>query len=102
MLDKKCGFALLGLIMSLPALAERPVPDQEYGCQVVTTSGASGIIYVTSFSRDRAMEVVKGQSAVTIKGTREPIVSTVQCIVRHSDERFSDTYFQAFVDKLAG
>ena len=91
---------LLCLLFNAGASAEREWPDNKFECQVVTSSGARGLVSLQTFTRQDAMKRVVGMSAVSDRDTVETASSVVQCIDLGKDETFYDAAFQNWRDNL--
>lgn len=99
---KPVALGTLCLLTALGVSAEREWPEKEYSCQVVTSTGANGLIGIQTLSRERAEEVVIGHTAITLTKRKEQAVSVVQCIEKSTGEHFDDPSFQSFVENLGG
>ncbi len=88
------------LLVSVVALAEREWPDQVFDCQVVTITGAQGLVSIQSLSADDAESGVVGKPAVTLLGNRDSAARVIQCIERGKEQAFTDTSFQAWFEGL--
>tara|TARA_R110001599_G_scaffold353823_1_gene599180 strand:- start:63604 stop:63915 length:312 start_codon:yes stop_codon:yes gene_type:complete len=86
--------------VSTGALAERPWPNLVFDCQVITTSGAQGLVGIQSFSLKEAETGALGLSAITLLGSHEPADRVVQCVEKGSGNSFSDSSFQAWVEDM--
>jgi len=86
--------------MSTVVTAEREWPEHKFTCQVITETGAQGLVALQTHSRNHAEEGVKGLEAITNKGNREKTDSVLQCIEPANDEKFSDSGFRAWVASL--
>ena len=83
------------------AFAEREWPDNQFECQVVTESGARGLVSLQTFTRQDAMQRVVGLQALNDQEVIETAVSVVQCIDFTTDEKFFDAAFQGWRNGLA-
>ncbi len=88
------------LLVSVAALAEREWPDRVFDCQVVTITGAQGLVSIQSLSADDAEKGVVGKPAVTLLGERDSAARVMQCIERGKEKAFTDTSFQAWFEQL--
>ena len=82
------------------AFADRPWPNKVCDCQVVTTSGAQGLVGIQTFSLDDAKTEVIGLTAMTLLGAHEPADRVIQCVEERSGDTFSDSSFQAWLDDM--
>ena len=88
------------LLFSVVALAEREWPDRVFDCQVVTITGAQGLVSIQSLSADDAQSGVVGWPAVTLLGERDSAARVIQCIERGKEQSFTDASFQAWFEGL--
>ena len=101
MLDiKTLLLATLSMFAAADALAQRPWPNKVFDCQVVTSTGSTGLVGLQTFSLEDAEEGVLGLPATTLLGRREDTVRVLQCVEQGNGESFSDQNFQAWVDQL--
>ena len=80
--------------------AEREWPDREFQCQVITESGARGMVSLQTFSKELAIKEVVGLSAWTDMDGSERAAEVVQCIEPAKREAFKDTAFGYWVSTL--
>ncbi|MDG2046502.1 MAG: hypothetical protein P8J79_04730 [Halioglobus sp.] len=101
MLDiKMILLVTLSVLTALEVLAERPWPEKVFECQIVTASGASGLVGLQTFSLNEAEDGVVGLTATTLLGNKESAVRVVQCVEQGRGQSFKDQNFQAWVDGL--
>lgn len=93
--------ATVAMVAAAEALAEREWPDRVFDCQVLTSTGSTGLVGLQSFSQEDAEEGVLGLPAITLLGARESTVRAVQCVEQGSGKSFADKNFQAWFDQLA-
>lgn len=91
----------LSMLATADVLAQRPWPEKVFDCQVITSSGSTGLVGLQTFSLEDAQEGVLGLNATTLLGNRESAVRVVQCLEQGRGKSFSDQNFQAWVDELA-
>ena len=91
----------LSMLATADVLAQRPWPEKVFDCQVITSSGSTGLVGLQTFSLEDAQEGVLGRNATTLLGNRESAVRVVQCLEQGRGKSFSDQNFQAWVDELA-
>ena len=91
-----CSF----LLVSVAALAEREWPDRVFDCQVVTVTGAQGLVSIQSLSAEDAERGVVGKPAITLLGNRDSAARVMQCIEKGKEKAFTDTSFQTWFEKL--
>jgi hypothetical protein len=102
MLDiKRILLVTLSMLATAEVLAERAWPNKVFDCQVLTGSGATGLVSLQTFSLTDAEEGAVGSAATTLLGKRESAVRVVQCVEQGRGKSFSDQNFQAWVDELA-
>ena len=94
------SMCLFFALISSAAYAEREWPENKFECQVVTSSGARGLVSLQTFTRQDAMKRVVGMNAVSDRDTVETASSVVQCIDLGKDETFYDAAFQNWRDNL--
>ena len=90
----------LSMLATADVLAQRPWPEKVFDCQVITSSGSTGLVGLQTFSLEDAQEGVLGLNATTLLGNRESAVRVVQCLEQGRGKSFSDQNFQAWVDQL--
>ncbi len=90
----------LSLVISAQAFAERQWPEAVFACQVVTSSGAQGLVSLQTFSLQDAEVGVIGLPAITLAGSKSVAARVVQCIDARGGESFTDSNFQAWYNKL--
>jgi hypothetical protein len=81
-------------------LAERKWPEKAFDCQVVTDSGAAGLVGLQTFSLKAAEVGAVGLPARTLLGSRENTVRVVQCVEQGGMKSVSDQNFQSWLDGL--
>lgn len=86
-------------LLALPAAAERQWPDTTYSCQVVTATGAPGLISIQTLSHKAALTSVIGKPALTRDGMAQT-TSVVQCLERGTGKQFSDLGFRGWTNTL--
>lgn len=91
----------LSMLATSDALAQRAWPEKVFDCQVIASSGSTGLVGLQTISLEDAEEGVLGLSATTLLGKRESAVRVVQCVEQGRGQSFSDQNFQAWVDELA-
>jgi hypothetical protein len=94
------AIGLLCLFVVTGASAERVWPDNTFECQVVTNSGARGLVSLQTTTRQNAMLRVVGMNAISDKGAMETAASVVQCIDVKRGETFYDAAFQNWRNNL--
>ncbi|PLW67548.1 hypothetical protein [Pseudohalioglobus lutimaris] len=94
------AIGLFCLLAATGASAERIWPDNKFECQVVSSSGARGLVSLQTYTRQDARRGVIGLNAVTDKDNVEEAASVVQCIDLKKGERFRDLAFQSWRDSL--
>lgn len=88
------------MLVGAEAIAERQWPEAVFECQVVTTSGAQGLVSMQSVSLAAAEAGVIGLPATTRAGTNDVAARVVQCIDAHGGQTFTDASFQAWYADL--
>ena len=92
---------MLTLLVPIEVLAEKGSPQGVFHCQVVTISGAQGLVSFQTYSLEDAREGVVGKTAITLLGNEDTADRVIQCIELGGDKSFSDSNFQAWFEKLA-
>ena len=69
----------LSMLATADVLAQRAWPEKVFDCQVITSSGSTGLVGLQTFSLEDAEEGVLGLNATTLLGNRESAVRVVQC-----------------------
>ncbi len=89
--------ALLALLAAKVCIA---LPDNEYACQVQTRVGVQGLVLVQADTKEKAVKVAGGASALTANGTHSKATAVVECI-RRPGETFQDAEFKRFYQTAA-
>lgn len=97
---KSMLLGVLSVVVSVEAFAEREWPDKVFDCQVVTSSGAQGLVSLQSYSLKDATEGAVGLPATTLLGSNGAATRVVQCLEKGKGRAFTDSNFQAWVDGL--
>jgi hypothetical protein len=96
--------SILLLILSMAActsaFAERQWPDTVFACQVVTDSGAQGLVSLQSLSLAEAEAGAVGLPVITLAGSKGTAARVLQCIEARGKNLFTDSSFQAWYAKL--
>jgi hypothetical protein len=90
----------VSLLVSSVAQAEREWPDKVFDCQVATVNGAQGLVSLQSLSAEDARKGVVGKTAVTLLGNQGTAARVIQCVERGKGNKFTDSSFQAWFEKL--
>jgi hypothetical protein len=90
----------LSLLVSSVALAEREWPDRVFNCQVVTVNGAQGLVSLQSLSPEDAKQGAVGKTAITLLGNKGSAARVIQCVEKGKGKSFTDSSFQAWLEKL--
>jgi len=90
----------LSLLVSVAALAEREWPERVFDCQVVTVTGAQGLVSLQSLSPEDARQGAVGKTAVTLLGNQGSAARVIQCVEKGTGNKFTDSSFQAWFEKL--
>lgn len=91
---------VISAVLCAGAFAERQWPEAVFACQVVTTSGAQGLVNIQSLSRQEAETGVVGLTAITLAQSNGVAARVVQCIEESRGQSFTDSSFQAWYKKL--
>ena len=100
MFTKKTIALIAGCCLSAGVLAERPWPEREFICEVVTESGAQGVVFMQTFSKEHAAKDVLGFPAQTVVGTFDKTAEVEECIEPSEGEVFTDPNFRAWLETL--
>ena len=90
----------LSMAFCAGAFAERQWPEAVFACQVVTNSGAQGLVSLQSLSLQDAESGAVGLPAITLAGSAGVAARVVQCIEEQRGQSFTDSSFQAWYRKL--
>lgn len=82
------------------AFAERQWPEVIFACQVVTSSGAQGLVTLQSLSLNDAEQGAVGLPAITLAGSKGIAERVMQCIEVQGGQAFTDGSFQAWYKNL--
>lgn len=91
---------ILSMAMCTAAFAERQWPEAVFACQVVTNSGAQGLVSLQSLSRQEAESGAVGLPVITLAGSTGVAARVLQCIETSGGQTFTDSSFQGWYKKL--
>lgn len=97
---KSVLLACLFLLGSVASLAELAWPDRVFNCQVVTVTGAQGLVSLQSLSLEDARQGAVGKTALTLLGNKDTAARVIQCVEKGKGNRFTDSSFQAWFEAL--
>lgn len=79
--------------------AAAPAWAGEYACHVKLAGEESAFVLVETDTRDAARSIAAGATARATNGRKQPVVTVLECILRHS-ERFAEAEVQRrFLDR---
>lgn len=90
----------LSMLLSAEILAAKELPETVCHCQVVTISGSHGLVSIQTYSLEDASKDVVGKTAITLLGEKDAAAHVIQCIEQGAGQTFTDSSFQAWVEKL--